>query len=109
MGSDGADDAISAALEAGQEAVDAVRGIPDTQERVEAAGRLADGLRVVQEDAARVRHDGAVDIYKAEDLSLAQLGQRIGVSKARANQILNAAKIPKRRKPGRTAGENRDA
>jgi hypothetical protein len=81
---------IEAALEAGCTALAAVRAIPGSQARIEAAGRLADHLRSMYEDAARIRHDEAVRIYEDEKLSLAQLANRVGISKARADQIVRA-------------------
>lgn len=81
---------IEAALEAGRTALAAIHAMPDSQARIEAAGKLADCLRSVYEDAARIRHDEAVRIYEAEKLSLAQLADRVGISKARADQIVRA-------------------
>jgi len=102
---DGVDDAISAALDAAQVAADAVRGITDDQEHITRAKPLADGLRVIYEDVARQRLDRAVRIHDRESLSLAQLADRVSISKARADQIVRAA----RRRDAAEDEENGDA
>jgi len=78
---------IDAALAAADAALDAIRRITDSQEKLEAAGRLVEELRSRSDEAARIRHAEAVRIYEAESLSLAQLANRVGISKARADQI----------------------
>jgi len=103
MGS-GADDHISAALSASRDALEAIDALTDPQERVEAYGCLADGLRALFEEAARRRHGEVLRIYEAEKLSLAALAGRVGISKARADQIVRAA----RRKDG-TDGADDDS
>lgn len=86
---DDAEQAIRTAIDAARAAIRDIRALPDPQSRIEAAGRLADGLRVAFEEAARIRHEEAVRIYETESLSLAQLANRVGISKARADQIIN--------------------
>ena len=87
---DDADTAITAAIDAARAAIRDIRALPDPQSRIEAAGKLADGLRAAFEEAARIRHEEAVRIYETESLSLAQLANRVGISKARADQIIRA-------------------
>ena len=89
---DDAEHAIRAAVDAARAAIRDIRALPDSQSRIKAAGQLADGLRVAFEEAARIRHEEAVRIYETESLSLAQLANRVGISKARADQILRAAR-----------------
>ncbi|GAA1021452.1 hypothetical protein Aple_073750 [Acrocarpospora pleiomorpha] len=75
-----------------REAVKAVQATADAHEAYESATRLADGLREMADAAARVRAATAAQIQKAEKLSLAGLAERLGVSKARADQLLRAAR-----------------
>lgn len=88
---------IDAALAAADEALDAIRRIDGSQQRLEAAGRLVEGLRSRSDEAARIRHAEAVRIYEEESLSLAQLASRVGISKARADQIINPDRPRKKR------------
>ena len=87
---------VDAALEAADAALDAIRRTANSQEKLEAAGRLVEELRSRSDEAARIRHAEAVRIYEAEKLSLAQLANRVGISKARADQITRAAARQKR-------------
>lgn len=89
---DPAGEEISAALAAARSAIDAVRALYGPDARAQAAGRLAEGLREASEEAARIRHDEALVIWETEKLSLAQLSRRLGISKARADQIIRAAR-----------------
>jgi hypothetical protein len=81
---------IDAAVEAGHTALTAINAMPDSKARTEAAGKLAACLRSIYQDAARIRRDEAVRIYETENLSLAQLADRVGISKTRADQIVRA-------------------
>ena len=86
MGCEEVDEAIAAA----DRALAAIRATASPQEKLEAAGRLVEALRARSDEAARIRHAEAVRIYEAESLSLAQLANRVGISKARADQIIRA-------------------
>ncbi len=81
---------IDAAIAAADVALSVIRLIGSSQQKLEAAGRLAEVLRSRSDEAARIRHAEAVQIFEAESLSLAQLANRVGVSKARADQIIKA-------------------
>ncbi len=81
---------VDAAITAADVALDAIRRTADSQKKLEAAGKLVEALRARSDEAARIRHAEAVRIYEAEKLSLAALAGRIGVSKARADQIIKA-------------------
>lgn len=85
------DDAITAA----DAALSAIRRITDSQKKLEASGKLRDGLRSRSDEAARIGHAEAVRIYETENLSLAQLASRVGISKARADQITKKAEREK--------------
>lgn len=56
------------------------------------AGRLADVVREATGATGQLRADMAARIWQSEEMSLAGLASRIGVSKARAAQFINAAK-----------------
>ena len=81
---------IKAAESAYAEAAQAIRDIEALQERIEVAGQFSSELRAQFEEVARIRHEAALEIYDAEKLSLAQLADRVGISKARADQIVRA-------------------
>lgn len=83
--------ALNAVQDAYGEAVSAVGQIPDRQRAFEAATTLRDELDRLVGEAATVRARMAHRIWEAEELSLAQLADRIGVSKARADQLVRLA------------------
>jgi hypothetical protein len=88
--------ALASALEALQRAFDrattAIGDAPSPQQAFEAASALADTLRVLADRAAERRAQAVAQIWEAEQLSLAGLAQRIGVSRARADQILRSSR-----------------
>jgi 8-oxo-dGTP pyrophosphatase MutT (NUDIX family) len=61
-----------------------------SQERVEAAGRLAKELRTLSTEATSVLREEAWRIRDDEKLSLAPLAKRLGVSRTRAYEFLQA-------------------
>ncbi len=89
VAADRAHDGMTAAI---QEALDAVQGIADPTARFRAAKRHVSTLRTAVETGAGAHAQAAASIHKAEALSLAGLAERIGVSKARAQQLVDAAK-----------------
>lgn len=91
MGDPGCEE-VDAAITAADVALSAVRRIADSQRKLEATGKLRDGLRSRSDEAARIGHAEAVRIYEAENLSLGKLAKRTGISKARADQITKAAR-----------------
>jgi (p)ppGpp synthase/HD superfamily hydrolase len=62
------------------------------QHAFESATALADTLRQLAENAANLRARTAARIATEEKLSLSVLATRIGVSKARADQLIKSAK-----------------
>jgi hypothetical protein len=70
----------------------AIEAIPEPQQAYEAASQLRDFVDDLVGDAATLRARMAHRIVKAEKLSLAALASRINVSKARADQLIRAAK-----------------
>jgi hypothetical protein len=94
MGDPGCEE-VDAAITAADAALSAIRRIAGSQEKLEATGKLRDGLRSRSDEAARIGHAEAIRIYEAESLSLAQLARRTGISKARADQIIRQAERQK--------------
>jgi hypothetical protein len=91
-----ADREVAAALDAlalaYDKAASAIETAPDTHRAFERATQLAETLRDAAESAAELRARVAANIWETEALSLAQLAKRIGVSKARAAQLVRTAR-----------------
>jgi RecB family exonuclease len=99
------DQAVDAAIEALRrayaDAARAVEAIPDPHHAFERASALRDVCDdELVGDAATLRALMADRIFKAEELSLQGLADRISVSKSRANQFINQAKAAKSGKEG---------
>jgi len=62
------------------------------------ATELVELLRRLTDAAAAVRAQTVGRIWATEEMSLAGLAQRIGVSKARADQLVRASKATEQRK-----------
>jgi YesN/AraC family two-component response regulator len=86
-------DALTAAY---QQAVATINAIPDRQRAFEYATQLANTLRDTAQRASELRTQAAARIWEAEELSLAALAERIGVSKARADQLIRAARASRK-------------
>ena len=75
-----------------EQTVDMIQGDPQAQHAFESATALADTLRQLAENAASLRARTAARIATEEKLSLSVLAARIGVSKARADQLIRSVK-----------------
>lgn len=64
----------------------------DPEAAFDSATDLADALRDMADDAALTRARVAAQIREGEGLSIQALGERLGISKARADQLLRAAR-----------------
>lgn len=73
-------------------AVDTIAALPDPATAYGYARKLVHLLKDAVDVAGRLHAQAAGRIHKAESLSLAGLAKRLGVSKARADQLVNAAK-----------------
>jgi hypothetical protein len=84
-------------------ALASIESVSDPQAAFEVASAWQNQVRALHEQqamkASRLRARQAVRIREAEALSLAGLADRIGVSKARADQLVNAAKEPEEATP----------
>jgi nucleoside-diphosphate-sugar epimerase len=84
--------ALASLRDACERAVAAIQGDSHAQHAFESATALADTLRQLAESAASLRARTAARIATEEKLSLSVLATRIGVSKARADQLLKSVK-----------------
>lgn len=100
MSKEDAAEAIAADLatldRAFSETVVAVQGVNDPNLAFECATELVEALRRMYEVSGELRAEQAARIFDAEKMSLAGLADRIGVSKARAAQLVNTAKSAKK-------------
>lgn len=83
--------AMAAVKEDYEEAAMQIRAISDPQRAFERATELVSMLREITGHAADERAFAAERIKERERLSLAQLGERIGMSKQRAGKLLERA------------------
>lgn len=83
---------LAALTDAYRAAADSIGAAPTPDAEFQRATALAAELRRVADDAAELRARAAARIWATEEMSLAGLAQRIGVSKARAGQFINTAK-----------------
>lgn len=70
-----------------RQAVDAVLALPDHADRAVAATKLLAALDDARTQLAAARHESTGKL-KAEGYTLAQLGELLGVSRSRAQQIV---------------------
>lgn len=78
------------AIDAAQAALAALRAMPGSQQRVDAASRLARELRTISVEATSVLREEAWRIKDEERLTLAPLAKRLGVSRTRASEFLHS-------------------
>lgn len=69
-----------------------LQGMADLEAAYHIATRLADCLRKLADDAALTRAKCAAKISDAEKLSLRRLADKLGISKARADQLIRVAR-----------------
>jgi 8-oxo-dGTP diphosphatase len=100
-----ADRKVNAVLAACRAALAAISRLRTPQERIEAAGELSDRLRRYADEAMAMRNADAIRLHEAGGLSLAQLGEQMHVSKARAAQILKRHREARQQAPETVAAE----
>jgi hypothetical protein len=83
----------------------AIENAPNRKSALEAAGRLADLLREAADSAAELRARVLLHIQEEQNLTLAELGALIGVSRARAGQLIQVGR--KSRAAGATPSQDR--
>lgn len=89
---EGGDAEVTAALEAVDATLDALRSRDDTQGKFKAFSDFAEGLRARWEAASVERREVVTRIRDKEKLTLAPLADRVGISKTRLHQLINAGK-----------------
>ena len=87
---DRAGEKVDNAVDAAQSALSAVRAMPGSQARTDAAGKLARELRTISQEATAILREEAWRIHDEERLSLAPLAKRLGVSRTRAHEFLRS-------------------
>jgi predicted DNA-binding protein (UPF0251 family) len=80
--------------------IDAMDGSPS---KTAAIRELAEAIQEIYNRAAEIRKGEMFRIRDAEQLSLAKLADRVGISKARADQLINAEKKAARQKEADSA------
>lgn len=93
------DSEVAAALAVLSAELDSIDAMPGGDAKTEAIRKLAKKIQDLYNRAAGIRKGEMLRIRDAEQLSLAQLAGRVGISKARADQIDKA----ERQKEGRDA------
>jgi tellurite resistance protein len=83
--------AIDALARAYKHTATVLNAIEDDQEAFEQATLVADRLHALADAASELRAKMVGRIWQREELSLAQLATRIGVSKTRADQMVKRA------------------
>jgi len=84
--------ALASLRDAYEQATAVICGDSQAQHAFDSATALADTLRQLAENAASLRARTAARIAAEEKLSLSVLATRIGVSKARADQLIKSVK-----------------
>ena len=87
-----AEDASSALREAYRALACAVEATPDAGDAFERAGAVQGLAAEIARDAATLRARMVLRLQREEGMSLSQLAERIGTSKARADQLVRAAR-----------------
>lgn len=82
---------LEAVRQAYEEANAALQAMSDCEQAYQVATQLADCLRELADAAALARARSAARLHCSENLSLAGLATKLGVSKSRAKQLLQAA------------------
>src|SRR6266480_252894 len=90
MGGDGQASATSAAFEVLRQALDDIAVMEPSPAKTAAIRELAEALQELYGIATAIRKAEVLRIQEAEKLTLAQLADRVGISKARADQIIKA-------------------
>ena len=85
-------EAISQLEDVRQRLVQAIDAIDDPQTAFDAASEVREILRKTHDEIAELRTRAVGEIWERDKLSLSKLADRIGVSKARADEIIRTVK-----------------
>ena len=86
-----ADEAASAALAVLRKTLDRIDAMAGSPAKTRAIRELAETIQELYNRAAEIRKGEMFRIRDEEQLSLAKLADRVGISKARADQLIRAA------------------
>ena len=78
-----------------EQELDRIAAMPGSPAKTTAIRQLSEGLPRLAARAAEIRKGEILRIRDEEQLSLAQLASRVGISKARADQIIKAERKEK--------------
>lgn len=92
MGGNGQASAVPGALAILRHVLDDIAAMEPSPAKTVAIRELAEELQELYGIATAIRKAEVLRIQDAEKLTLAQLADRVGISKARADQILKARK-----------------
>jgi predicted DNA-binding protein (UPF0251 family) len=96
MGGNGQHGETTAAFAVLRRTLDGIAAMEPSPEKTRAIRDLAEELQELYGIATAIRKAEVLRIQEAEKLTLAQLASRVGISKARADQIING-KRPRRK------------
>lgn len=74
------------------ELVKTIGALDDPQAAFDAASEVRETLRQMHDEIAELRTTAVGEIWERDQLSLAKLADRIGVSKARADEMIRTVK-----------------
>jgi DNA-binding transcriptional regulator YiaG len=86
-----ADEAAAEAIAVLRKTLDGIEAMPGSQAKTQAIRELAEAIQEIYNRAAEIRKGEMFRIRDEEQLSLAKLADRVGISKARADQLIRAA------------------
>lgn len=86
---------LDALVKAYEAAIVDIRATSDPQQALERTTELVETLRQLTIKSAEVRLENVGRIWEAEKLSLAALARRVGVSKSRADEMIESWKAKK--------------
>lgn len=89
---EGEDEEVTAALDAVDATLDALRTRDDTRKKFKAFGDLAEGLRARSETASTERREVVTRIRESEKTALRPLADEFGISTTRLHQLLHPEK-----------------
>ena len=100
MGSNGHVSEVSAALDVLNRRLDRIDAMPGGAAKTTAIRELAEEIQKLYNRAAGIRKGEMFRIRDEEKLSLAKLADRVGISKARADQLVKAAEADRQKGAG---------
>jgi hypothetical protein len=100
MGDGTQDRDVSAALDVLSRKLSRIDAMPGGDAKTAAIRELAEEIQKLYNRAAGIRKSEMFRIRKQEELSLGKLAGRVGISKARADQLIRAAERERQKEAG---------